>query len=158
MCKTELIFLPNPLLFWSSLCHELQDHSLICLSQSVIFRPTPSIHPITKSPWSKNNCPLFPIPIIIHYLSRGNDWLSPTWLWKWSHRHYSPLHIGHIEVKETFGKCKTSRPLFQILFWLLNTLRIKVKLFEVIYKTLQELFASYISSILSPNSSSQHPA
>ena len=46
---------------------ELQDHSLICLSQSVIFLPTPSIHPITKSPRSKITVhfPPYPLSFII---------------------------------------------------------------------------------------------
>lgn len=112
----------------------LLEFSMPWITRSLTYLLEPECHLSSNAfhpsyyqvPLIWNNYPLSPIPAIIHYPSRGNDWLSLTWLWQRYHRHYSPLHIGHIEVKETFGKCKTSPPLLQILFWLLNTLRIKV--------------------------------
>lgn len=41
-----------------------------------------------------------------------------------------------------------SPPLFQILFWLLKTLRINVKLFEVTYKTMPDLLLIFPASSL----------
>lgn len=62
--------------FSGLLCvRELHDHSLICLSQSVIITslsPQAPIHPTLKPFCCKRTLSSFPIPSAVHYPSRGN--------------------------------------------------------------------------------------